>query len=73
MIDFIISAIVSLFVNIEIVAPYLDPMRKVMIDSGMSEIQVDKVYYAISGASLLTVGMMVYIALALLKLISSRS
>lgn len=68
MVDFIISALVSLFVNVVIVVPFLDPLRNFLVESGrMTEIEAGKFYYLAIFVVFLIVGMITYLVLALLK------
>lgn len=68
MIDFFISTIVSLFVYVGIVAPYLDPIRKFLVDSGrMNEVEAAKVYYIFTFAVILAVGLFTYWVIAIVK------
>ncbi len=66
--DFIISVILSFFINISFVASYLDPYRDLVVEKGlMNNIEAGKLYYAIIFALLLMGGIIVYTILEIIK------
>lgn len=72
MFDFILTAIITIFTNIFIIAPYWDQLKDMLLQQGHDKIDVMKTYYLLCGGSYIAIGFVVFFVIKFIKLIYNK-